>query len=171
MRPWRAVGAALSCAVAGAGGCTKAPASDSSATVASGPVAARTKGAPAAGPQCPRTGHWGECQIRIRLEQSGLAPLVTKDKVGDLPTLTGPPILFVIGNAGLAIYLYPDTVRRHSAGASLDTARFIPPSRPVGIHGEATAIQSDNALVLLFTRNEHQRERVADAITAGPPQP
>ena len=36
---------------------------------------------------------------------------------------------------------------------------------------ETTVIQSDNVLVLLFSKNEHQRERVADAITAGPPQP
>jgi hypothetical protein len=36
---------------------------------------------------------------------------------------------------------------------------------------ETTLIENDNALVLLFSQNEHQRERVADAITAGPPQP
>jgi hypothetical protein len=77
----------------------------------------------------------------------------------------------MLGNAGLAVYLYSDSTARHAAGAKLDSAKFIPPSREVGMLGEGTAIQSDNVLVLLFSRNEHQRERVADAITAGPPQP
>ena len=39
------------------------------------------------------------------------------------------------------------------------------------MQGEATAIENDNLLALLFSRNEQQRERVADALTAGPPQP
>ncbi|MEP6618828.1 MAG: hypothetical protein ABJE47_05920 [bacterium] len=125
----------------------------------------------AAGPLCPRTGHWGECQLRIRLEQSGLAPVVTKEKVGDLPAATATPVLFQVGNAGIAAYFFPDTLARRTAAAALDTTKFIAPSRAVGIHAEATAIESDNALVILFSRNEHQRERVSDAITAGPPQP
>jgi hypothetical protein len=32
-------------------------------------------------------------------------------------------------------------------------------------------IENDNLLALLFGKNEHQRERVSDALTAGPPQP
>ena len=37
------------------------------------------------------------------------------------------------------------------------------------MRGETTAIQNDNLLALLFSRNEQQRERVSDALTAGPP--
>jgi hypothetical protein len=131
---------------------------------------ARPTGA-AGGVACPRTGHWSECQIKTRLEQSGLAPRATTEKVGDLPTVSGKPLTYMLGNAGLAVYLYSDSSARHAAAAKLDTAKFIPPSREVSMLGEGTAIQSDNVLVLLFSRNEHQRERVADAITAGPPQP
>ena len=36
---------------------------------------------------------------------------------------------------------------------------------------ETTVIENDNVLLLLFSKNEHQRERVADVITGGPPQP
>ena len=150
-------------------GRARAPAVDSAT---SSPVA--TARAPSsAGAACPRTGHWSECQVRIRLEQSGLAPRVTTEKAGDLPVLdgAGKPLTFMVGNAGLALYIYPDTATRHRAAASLDTTTFIPQSRPIGMRGETTVIQNDNLLALLFSRNEHQRERVSDAITAGAPQP
>jgi hypothetical protein len=77
----------------------------------------------------------------------------------------------MLGNAGVAVYFFPDTMSRHRAAATLDTAKFIPQTRPVSMKVETTRIENDNVLVLLFSRNEHQRERVADAITAGAPQP
>ncbi len=120
---------------------------------------------------CPRTGHWGDCQLRARLGESGLAPRSTSDKVGDLPQLPVQPTTLLLGNAGLAFYLFPDTLVRRRAAATLDTAKFIPQTRPVSMKAETTLIENDNVLVLLFSKNEHQRERVADAITAGPPQP
>ena len=109
--------------------------------------------------------------MRIRLDQSGLAPQSGSDKIGDLPSLSAKPIILTIGNAALAYYLYADTVARHAAAKGLDTTRFIPQTQPVSMKSETTLIQGDNVLVLLFSKNEHQRERVADAITAGPPQP
>ena len=120
---------------------------------------------------CQRTGHWRGCTGRIRLEQSGLAPLPGADKVSDLPKFSRQPVLLTLGNAGAAIYLFADTLARHGAAVTLDTAKFIPQTRPVSIKSETTVIQNDNVLVLLFSKNEHQRERVSDAITAGPPQP
>ena len=125
----------------------------------------------ASGPLCPRTGHWSECTVRIRLDQSGLAPQAGSDRIGDLPALAVKPTILTIGNAALAFYLYADTVARHLAAARLDSTRYIPQTSPVSMKSETTLIQSDNVLVLLFSKNEHQRERVADAITAGPPQP
>ena len=109
--------------------------------------------------------------MRIRLDQSGLAPQSGAEKIGDLPALAVKPTILTLGNAALAYYLYADTAARHAAAMGLDTTRFIPETRPVSMKSETTLIQSDNVLVLLFSKNEHQRERVADAITAGPPQP
>lgn len=122
-------------------------------------------------PTCQRTGHWSECTVRIRLEQSGLAPQSGTDKLGDLPTLDVKPVTLTLGSAGVAFYLYTDTVSRRAAALSLDTARYIAQTRPLSMKSETTLIQNDNVLVLLFSKNEHQRERVSDAITAGPPQP
>jgi hypothetical protein len=145
----------------------KKPAVDSS-TVSS---AASASAPQATSGTCQRTGHWGDCQLRARLGQSGLAPRSTSDKVGDLPTLPVKPTTLMLGNAGLAFYVFPDTVSRRRAAATLDTARFIAQTRPVSMKAETTLIENDNLLVLLFSKNEHQRERVADAVTAGPPQP
>ena len=127
--------------------------------------------APVQAGTCPRTGHWGDCQLRARLDQSGLAPHGTEEKVGDLPPLDVRPLLLTIGKSGIAAYFFADSNARKRAAAPLDTNKFIPQSKPVSLKHETTIIQNDNALVLLFSTNEHQRERVADAVTAGPPQP
>jgi hypothetical protein len=162
-------GAAVLIAVALLGACGRkqaAPAGDSSTAAAS------TANAPqSTSGTCQRTGHWGNCQLRARLGQSGLAPRSTSEKVGDLPTLPVKPTTLMLGNAGLAFYLFPDTAARRKAAATLDTAKFIPQTRPISMKAETTVIENDNLLVLLFSKNEHQRERVADAVTAGPPQP
>ena len=133
-------------------------------------IATAGAAAPAAG-SCPRTGHWGECQIRARLDASGLAPQVTTESVGDLPDLGIKPMTFTLGRAGLAFYIFTDSMARHRAAATLDTMKFIPQAKPLTMRNEATLIQNDNALAILFSKNEHQRERTSDAITAGPPQP
>ena len=148
-------------------GCGRQDAPKRDSTAATGPASAVRQRTPL----CARTGHWGECQLRIRLEQSGLAPTATTDKVGDVPDIASPSVSFQIGAAGMIAYFFADTLARHRAAAALDTARFIPPSQTVGVHAQATSIENDNLLAVLFSRNEHQRERVADAITAGPPQP
>jgi hypothetical protein len=36
---------------------------------------------------------------------------------------------------------------------------------------QATVIENDNLLALLFSQNDQQIERVSDALTAGAPQP
>ena len=161
----RALSAVLSLAWFAACGRGKGAASDTAVAQQTTPAVA-----PGGVPTCQRTGHWSECTVRIRLEQSGLAPQSGSDKIGDLPTLGVKPVTLTLGNAGVAFYVYADTVSRHRAGASLDTAKFIAQTRPISMKSETTLIQNDNVLMLLFSKNEHQRERVADAITAGPPQ-
>ena len=162
----RVAGALLAVAMLTACGRGK-PAPDTAAARSASTSSAR----PAGGPLCPRTGHWSECTVRIRFDQSGLAPQGGSDKVGDLPALSVKPVTLTLGNAGLAYYVYPDSMSRRAAAATLDTAKFIAQTRPVSLKRETTLIENDNVLVLLFSLNEHQRERVADAITAGAPQP
>ena len=105
-----------------------------------------------------------------RLESAGVAPQATKS-LPDLPTLGATPTLFKVGTAGLAIYLFADSTERARVARSLDTNLFVSAARELTMRGETTSIQNDNLLALLFSRSEQQRERVSDALTAGPPQP
>lgn len=121
-------------------------------------------------PACPATGHWSSCSVVKRLESAGVAPQTTKS-LPDLPALGATPTLFKVGSSGLAIYLFADSIERARATRSLDTNQYVSAAKELTMRGEATSIQNDNLLALLFSRSEQQRERVSDALTAGPPQP
>ena len=158
----------LGLGVAGCGGPDTAPAAGGAAPAApASPAVAAVPGKPL----CPRTGHWTECIAFARLEQAGVAPRRGGTLEG-LPTFPGTtPHVYSIGKHGVAIYLFADAASRERAARGLDTSRFISPAAPLTMRNEATAIQDDNLLALLFTPIELQRERVADAFAAGAPQP
>jgi hypothetical protein len=144
--------------------CSKgARARPDSATAAAAPAAA------AGATACPNTGHWSPCQVKKRLEQSGVAP--RDSALADLPAVGPAPITYAVGTSALAVYLFPDTIARARARRTLDTTKFVAPSQGLTIRHEATAIENDNLLALLFTQRDQQRERVSDALMAGPPQP
>ncbi|MGH7678289.1 MAG: hypothetical protein ACRENU_07475 [Gemmatimonadaceae bacterium] len=125
---------------------------------------------PAAKPPCPATGNWAECSIFERLDRAGLAP--RKDSVGTTePPLEPSGLLFRVGNSELELYLYPDLAARRRGEATLDKTKYADPSAPLTMRPLPTLITSANLIAILHSRNEHQRERVADAVTAGPPQP
>jgi len=158
--------------VALSGGCRggeRAPAADSSRTQAAAPAATATATASGTRPACERTGHWIPCQVRQRLERSGLAPRDTS--AGDQPALGPAPTVFRVGKGSLAVYLFTDSTTRARAATKLDTVTFVNWDRPLTILSRATVIQNDNLLALLYSKNEQQRERVSDALTAGAPQP
>ena len=121
-------------------------------------------------PDCPGTGHWTECAVLRRLESAGVAPQ-RAESLDDLPEVGPAPLKFKVGRSGLAVYLFPDSAARAGAGRKLDTLRYISAAKELTMRGETTAIQNDNLLALLYSRSEQQRERVSDALTAGPPQP
>lgn len=118
---------------------------------------------------CPRTGHWIDCQVRQRLIRSGLAPHDTSREA--LPALGPSPIVYRLGRGWLAVYLFPDSAARARAASSLDTVKYVRAPRPPTMFSQATVIENDNLLGLLFSKNEQQIERVSDALTAGAPQP
>jgi hypothetical protein len=132
------------------------------------PAAAAAGAAPA--PACPRTGHWLACAVRYRIDRAGLAPHDSSVNDG-LPALGPKPLVYRVGKAGLAVYLFSDSMARARAARLLDTTKFIPYAHDLTVQSEATVIENDNLLALLFSKNDHQRERVSDALTAGPPQP
>lgn len=118
---------------------------------------------------CAKTGHWIDCQVRERLVRSGLAPHDTTREA--LPTLGVAPAVYRLGRGGLAVYLFADSAARARAATTLDTVKFVRGSRGPTVLSQASVIENDNLLALLFSKNEQQIERVSDALTAGPPQP
>ena len=146
----------------------RAAARDSSAAATSAVASASTTTA-GVRPPCERTGHWIPCQVRERLHRAGL--VLRDTTIDDLPKTGVAPSVFRLGRGGIAIYLFADSASRRRAAAMLDTVKFVPASQPLTMLTEATLIENDNLLALLFSRNDQQRERVSDALLAGPPQP
>jgi hypothetical protein len=68
------------------------------------------------------------------------------------------------------VFLYADRVARERDQGTLDRAQYVDASAPLSMQLEPTLIVSENLLAILRSRSDHQRERVADALTAGPPQ-
>jgi len=118
---------------------------------------------------CPKTGHWLDCQVRERLIRSGLAPRDTTREA--LPALGPAPLVYRLGKGGLAVYLFPDSTARRRAATSLDTVKYVRAPRGPTVLSQASVIENDNLLGLLFSKNDQQIERVSDALTAGAPQP
>jgi hypothetical protein len=120
---------------------------------------------------CPATGLWARCSLIARLDAQGLAPRVDSS-LADEPPLAQRGILVHLYGSELELYVFPDSAARRAAEATLDTTKYVAydtPLPPLGDH--PTLIKAANVIAILHSRNDHQRERVSDAITAGPPQP
>jgi hypothetical protein len=107
-----------------------------------------------------------------RLDHAGMAP--RRDSVSGVihtPPLTATGSRLLLGASELDVFVYPDVAARERDEARLDRSKFIEPTDEPTLRGEATLIRSVNLLAILRSRNDHQRERVADALSAGPPQP
>lgn len=120
-------------------------------------------------PICPATGAWQVCSVVERLERAGLAPQRQSGDVLEAP-LSSRGVAIVLGRSELRIFVYTDRAAREHDQAKLDTSKYASASEPLSMRAEPTLITSENLLAILRSRNDHQRERVSDAITAGPPQ-
>jgi hypothetical protein len=141
------------------------------ASGASAPVATSADASTGAG-SCPATGRWAECSILYRLDRSGLVPKIDSSAKPAETTLAGTPLIIKIGTTGtLELHVYPDSAARAAASAKLDRTKFIDATSEQTIARERTLIESSNVIGLLTSLNGHQRERVSDALMAGPPQP
>jgi hypothetical protein len=121
---------------------------------------------------CPATGLWSECAVFERLDRAGLVPrrdstaaAVTEEPLG------ARGVLLRVGTAELELYFYSDAAARASDEAKLDRTKYVEYAAPLSISSQATLIHTANLLAVLHSRNDHLRERVGDALTAGPPQP
>jgi hypothetical protein len=88
-----------------------------------------------------------------------------------LAPLTQSGTRFLLGSAELDVFLYQDSSARRRDESRLDRTKFIESTDEPTLRGEQTLIRNVNLLAVLNSRNDHQRERVSDALSAGPPQP
>lgn len=121
--------------------------------------------------ECPATGLWSECAVFQRLERSGLAPRRDSAAAATESPLTARGIAMQVGRADLELYFYPDVASRERDERKLDRTKYIDYGTAVSMAAQETLIHSANLLAILHSRNDHLRERVGDALTAGPPQP
>lgn len=119
---------------------------------------------------CPPTGLWAECSLVKRLEMSGLGLERAQDPATEEP-LTRQGVAFRTRSAELEAYFFPDRSTREREQRRLDRDRYITPEQSAAATDLPTLVASENLLVILHSRRERQRERIALAITAGPPQP
>ena len=120
---------------------------------------------------CPATGLWAECSAFKALDRAGLAP--RRDSSASavhVDPLARPGTRILLGGAELDLFIYPSESERARDEARLDKHQFIEASDEPTLRGEPTLIRNVNLLAILRSRNDHQRERVSDALSAGPPQ-
>lgn len=174
---WSRLGALLGifAAFACGGGQSRNGASSSSGTAAGDTTARPTVASPpsAGGKEaCPATGLWAECSAFQALDRAGLAP--RRDSTAGavhMDPLTRPGVRYLLGGAEIDVFVYPTEADRARDEARLDKHQFIEAADEPTLRGEPTLIRNANLLAILRSRNDHQRERVSDALSAGPPQP
>jgi hypothetical protein len=105
-----------------------------------------------------------------RLDRSGLAPRADSGTVTVAP-FSVPAHRLHVGTSELDVMIYPDVAARERDEKKLDRAAYVEYDAPLGMKALPTLIRSANLIAVLRSRNDHQRERVSDALTAGPPQP
>lgn len=107
-----------------------------------------------------------------RLDRAGVAPRVDSGAKPEEKRLSGKSFVLKIGQmASLDVFLYADSAARIADEAKLDRKEFVDGNAPQTIRRERTLIDNANMIALLTSLNERQRERVANALMAGAPQP
>ena len=144
---------------------------DTTATAATSSVSPTTTPATSGKTACPAKGVWSDCAVFNALDRAGLAP--RRDSAAG--AITAPPLTqtgtrILLGSAALEVFVYPDAAARQRDEARLDKSKFIEAAVEPTLRGEATLIRNVNLLAILHSRNDHQRERISDALAAGLPQ-
>ena len=119
---------------------------------------------------CEHTGLWAECSLERRLKQSGFV-LKKLDEKLERDGFKVKPIVYTLGASRLEAFFYKDEKSANSDLARMDTLAVAPKGKPAAWPSTPTLIRSANLVVVLISQNPRQTERVALAITAGPPQP
>jgi hypothetical protein len=126
---------------------------------------------PASPPPGAGLGLWDVAALEKRLDLQGMAPRKQPEPVRH-PFLSVEGTAYLVGNAELQVFLYPDAAAVERDVARLDTVVVAPRGQKVKWPNKPTLIRNNNLAAILLGQNALQIERVQRALMAGlPPSP
>ena len=153
---------------------------DSSVAAASGaavvlptvtmPVPASVIAQRRATPSCPHDGKWALCGIVNRLRQSGFVLKPVDGAPSHRKGFSVLPLVYNLGQSRLEIFLYADSATMSKDLMAMDTVLAGPRGAP-SQWGDIppVLVRSANLAAVFLPSSQRQAERLALAITAGPP--
>lgn len=162
---------ALAATLASCARSESSPPGDSTAAapaVVSAPSADSTP--PASG--CRKEGLWTWCSIEDRMQAAGV--ILTREDAppaSDLFKGDGRAYKVGAGDDALHVYVYPTSEARRGDTDALDSATVSPKGTTRAYKVMPLLVTSHNLAALVFTLNERTSERLANALSAGLPQP
>ena len=148
--------------------CSSGPSKDAQ-PVDTGPIVAAPVPAPG-DTSCPATGLWARCSVFKSIYRQGLNPHADSAKDVSEPPLSVPGFEVPLSRGTVRFFLYADSNSRKRDEAKLDTSLFVSPRKDPSMR-KRTLISAGNMLVLMDIMNTRNRERIANAMMAGAPQP
>jgi hypothetical protein len=109
---------------------------------------------------------WDVASLEKRLDLQGMAPRRQPAPVRH-PFLSVPGTAYLVGNAELQVFIYPDSAAVGRDLAKLDTIAVAPHGQKVKWSNKPTLIRNNNLAAILLGQNALQIERVQRALMAG----
>jgi hypothetical protein len=119
---------------------------------------------------CLPTGLWARCSVVKSIERAGLNSHADSAKDVSERPLSVPGFELSVSRGTVRVFLYGDSMSRRRDQARLDTALFVSPAKDPSMR-RRTLVGSGNLLALMDVMNTRNRERIANALMAGAPQP
>jgi hypothetical protein len=153
-------------ALTACGGAKEQPAvTDSVSAVVPAPAVTTASG-------CRLSGTWQECSVEDRLVHAGLVTKKQDTPVSsDLFSVTGIAYDVGAGEDEIQVFLYDSEAARRADTDRLDSAAVSPRGERRGYKVPPMLVTSNNLAALVFTLNPRSQERMANALSAGLPQP
>jgi hypothetical protein len=134
------------------------------------PVPASVIAAQSARPLCPHDGKWALCAVVNRLRQAGFVVKPLDSASSRRKGFSVVPVVYKLGQSRLEVFLYADSAAMAKDLMALDTVVAGPRGAP-SQWGDVSPVlvRSANLAVVFLGSSPTQAERLALAITAGPP--
>jgi len=119
---------------------------------------------------CPATGYWARCSIIYSIERAGLNSHADSAKDVSEAPLSIAGFELRLSRGTVRFFVYADSNSRKRDQVKLDTSLFVSPRKDPSMR-KRTLVPIANVIVLMDVMNTRNRERIANAILAGAPQP